>query len=203
MAAEGGALFNQQFLGQGFNWWIGQVADDSYWRDNINAGKFEDKQSVPGWGYRYKVRIFGLHDVGEEGIKSEDLPWSNIMYPVTAGAYLQSSGQTPMIRQGNIVFGFFLDGSEQQQPIIMGVIGNNSQTELATEIGTNRVSNTQPGTLGTSGFAEGAKPPKGKSGSTPPDGDKVVNKPKDPALAKEIAPNLTGKTNLFLSLIHI
>ena len=196
MAVEGGALFNQQFIGQGFNWWIGQVADDSYWRDNINPGKFEDKQSVPGWGYRYKVRIFGLHDVGEEGIKSEDLPWSNVMYPVTAGAYLQASGQTPMIRQGNIVFGFFLDGPEQQQPVIMGVMGNNSQTDLATEIGTNRVSNTQPGTLATSGFSEGAKPPKGKSGSTPPDSDKVVNKPKDPALAKELAPSFTGKTNL-------
>ena len=195
MAAEGGALFNQQFLGQGFNWWIGQVADDSYWRDNINPGKFEDKQSVPGWGYRYKVRIFGLHDAGEGGIESKDLPWSNIMYPVTAGAYLQSSGQTPMIRQGNIVFGFFLDGPEQQQPIIMGVMGNNSQTDLATEIGTDRVSNTKPGTLATSGFAEGAKPPKGKSGSTPPDSDKVVNKPKDSTLAKELAPSFTGKTN--------
>ena len=197
MAVEGGALFNQQFIGQGFNWWIGQVADDSYWRDNINPGKFEDKQSVPGWGYRYKVRIFGLHDVGEEGIKSEDLPWSNIMYPVTAGAYLQASGQTPMIRQGNIVFGFFLDGPEQQQPVIMGVMGNNSQSELATKIGDNRVSNTQPGTLATSGFAEGSKPYEGKSGPTPPDSDKVVNKPKDPALAKELAPNLTGKTNIF------
>ena len=196
MAAEGGALFNQQFLGQGFNWWIGQVADDSYWRDNINPGKFEDKQSVPGWGYRYKVRIFGLHDAGEDGIKSEDLPWSNIMYPVTAGAYLQSSGQTPMIRQGNIVFGFFLDGPEQQEPVIMGVMGNNSQTDLATEIGTNRVSNTQPGTLATSGFAEGANPPKGKSGSTPPDSDRVIDKPKPPELAKELAPNLTTKTNL-------
>ena len=197
MAAEGAALFNQQFIGQGFNWWIGQVADDSYWRDNINAGKFEDKQSVPGWGYRYKVRIFGLHDVGEEGIKSEDLPWSNIMYPVTAGAYLQASGQTPMIRQGNIVFGFFLDGPEQQQPVIMGVMGNNSQTDLATEIGTNRVSNTQPGTLATSGFAEGAKDYKGKSKPITPDSDKVVNKPKDQELAKELAPNLTGKTNIF------
>ena len=197
MAVEGGGLFNQQFIGQGFNWWIGQVADDSYWRDNINAGKFEDKQSVPGWGYRYKVRIFGLHDAGEEGIKSEDLPWSNVMYPVTAGAYLQASGQTPMIRQGNIVFGFFLDGPEQQQPVIMGVMGNNSQTDLATEIGTNRVSDTQPGTLATSGFAEGAKPYGGKSGPTTPDSDKVVNKPKDQELAKELAPSFTGRTNLF------
>jgi len=196
MAAEGGALFNQQFLGQGFNWWIGQVADDSYWRDNINPGKFQEKQSVPGWGYRYKVRIFGLHDVGEGGIKSEDLPWANIMYPVTAGAYLQASGQTPMIRQGNIVFGFFLDGPEQQQPVIMGVMGNNSQTELATEIGTDRVSNTQPGTLATSGYAEGAKPPKGKSGSTSPDRDRITDKPKPKELAEELAPSFTNKTNL-------
>ena len=196
MSVEGGGLFNQQFLGQGFNWWIGQVSDDSYWRDNINPTKFKDKQSIPGWGYRYKVRIFGLHDAGEGGIESKDLPWANIMYPVTAGAYLQSSGQTPMIRQGNIVFGFFLDGPEQQQPVIMGVLGNNSQTDLATEIGTNRVSNTQPGTLATSGFAEGSKPYEGKSGPTPPDSDKVVNKPKDPALAKELAPSFTGKTNL-------
>ena len=197
MSVEGGGLFNQGFIGQGFNWWVGQVADDSYWRDNINPGKFEDKQSVPGWGYRYKVRIFGLHDFGEESIKSEDLPWSNVMYPVTAGAYLQSSGQTPMIRQGNIVFGFFLDGSEQQQPIIMGVIGNNSQTELATEIGTNRVSNTQPGTLGTSGYAEGSKTYEGQSAPISPDSDRVVNKPKDPELAKELAPSFSGKTNIF------
>jgi hypothetical protein len=102
-----------------------------------------------------------------------------------------------MIRQGNIVFGFFLDGPEQQQPVIMGVMGNNSQTDLATEIGTNRVSNTQPGTLATSGFAEGAKPYKGKSAPKSPDYDRGVNKPKDPELAKELAPNLSGKTNIF------
>ena len=47
-------------------------------------------KSIPGWGYRYKVRIFGLHDAGEGGIESKDLPWANIMYPVTAGAYLQA-----------------------------------------------------------------------------------------------------------------
>ena len=198
MSVEGGGLFNQQFLGQGFNWWIGQVSDDSYWRDNINSAKFKDKQSIPGWGYRYKVRIFGLHDAGEGGIESKDLPWANIMYPVTAGAYLQSSGQTPLIRQGNIVFGFFLDGPEQDQPVIMGVMGNNSQTELATKIGDNRVSNTQPGTLATSGFAEGNVDYKGTSKPEVPDGDKVVDKPKDPKQAKQLADNVPGvKLNKF------
>ena len=193
MSVEGGGLFNQQFLGQGFNWWIGQVSDDSYWRDNINPTKFKDKQSVPGWGYRYKVRIFGLHDAGEGGIASKDLPWANIMYPVTAGAYLQSSGQTPMIRQGNIVFGFFLDGPEQDQPIIMGVMGNNSQTELSTQYGDgNRVSNTQPGKLATSGFSEGKVDYKGTSKPEVPDADKVVEKPKDPKQAQQLADPVPG-----------
>ena len=158
MAVEGGGLFNQQFIGQGFNWWIGQVADDSYWRDNISSAKLTDKQSVPGWGYRYKVRIFGLHDAGEGGVESKDLPWANIMYGVTDGAYTGNAGSTPQIQQGNMVYGFFLDGPEQDQPIIMGVMANNAQTELATEIGTDRVSNTKPGKLATSAYAEGAKP---------------------------------------------
>jgi len=197
MSAEGGGLFNQGFVGQGFNWWIGQVADDSFWRDNINPGKFKEKQGVPGWGYRYKVRIFGLHDAGEGGIESKDLPWANIMYPTTAGAYLQNSGQTPMIRQGNIVFGFFLDGPEQQQPVIMGVMGNNSQTDLATEIGTNRVSNTQPGTLATSGYAKGAKEYPGKSAPTVSDSDKVTYKPKGHKEEKNLVSPVNTELNKF------
>ena len=190
--AEGGALFNQDYLGESFVWWIGQVADDSYWRDNINPGKFKDKQGVRGWGYRYKVRIFGLHDIGEDSISSENLPWANVMYPITAGGYQQNSGSTPMIRQGNIVFGFFLDGSEQQQPVIMGVMGNNSQSILATKIGDSRVSNTQNGTLATSGYAEGNVDYEGTSAPTPPDKDKGVDKPKDPDLAKELADPAPG-----------
>ena len=197
MSVEGGGLFNQQFIGQGFNWWIGQVADDSYWRDNVSSAKLTDKQSVPGWGYRYKVRIFGLHDAGEGGIESKDLPWANIMYGVTDGAYTGNAGATPQIQQGNMVYGFFLDGPEQDQPIIMGVMANNAQTELATEIGTDRVSNTKEGPLGTSAYAEGEKPFEGKSGKKQSDKDKVVDKPKEHELAKELAPNLTGKTNIF------
>ena len=197
MTVEGGGLFNQQFIGQGFNWWIGQVADDSYWRDNVSPAKLTDKQSVPGWGYRYKVRIFGLHDAGEGGIESKDLPWANIMYGVTDGAYTGNAGSTPKIQQGNMVYGFFLDGPEQDQPIIMGVMGNNAQTELATEIGTDRVSNTKEGKLATSAYPDGAKPYEGKSAKKQSDKDKLVDKPKEHELAKELAPNLTGKTNIF------
>ena len=75
---EGSSLFNPGFLGAAFLWWVGQIADDSYWRDNISKGNYEDKNDVPGWGRRYKVRIIGLHDQGEEQIPSEQLPWANI-----------------------------------------------------------------------------------------------------------------------------
>ena len=44
--------------GSGGNRWHGQIVDDSVWRDNILAGKYEDKDSVPGWVRRYKVRVF-------------------------------------------------------------------------------------------------------------------------------------------------
>ncbi len=174
---EGGSLFNPGFLGSNFSWWVGQIADDSTWRDNINAGKYPDKNSIPGWGRRYKVRIIGLHDQGQETIPDDQLPWANVMYPITAGGGQTASKATPNLRQGNMVFGFFLDGQDQQVPVIMGVLGNNSQTELSQKIGTSRVTNTTPGTLGTSGHADGAVEKKGSAREVPPDEDKGIEKP--------------------------
>lgn len=161
---EGGALFNDSFLGNSFYWWVGQIADDSEWRDNILPGKFEDKNSIPGWGRRYKVRIIGIHDREEETIPSEQLPWANIMYPVTAGGGQTKSSQTPNLRQGNFVFGFFLDGLEQEVPVIMGVLGNNAQTQLKKTIG-NDDSNFAP----TSGYSEGRVAKEGTRKEVVPD----------------------------------
>ena len=148
-----GTLFNSGFLGEHFNWWIGQIADDSYWRDNIISTKFDDLGTVPGWGRRYKVRIIGLHDQEETSIDSDQLPWAQIMYPVTAGGGQAKSGATSALRQGNFVFGFFLDGADQQVPVIMGVLGNNVQTTLSTKIGTSKTNFTA-----TSGYAKGKDP---------------------------------------------
>ena len=152
---EGTTSFNPGFLGSSFNWWIGQIADDSVWRDNILSGKYANPGQIPGWGRRYKVRIMGLHDQGEETIPSEDLPWAQIMYPVTAGGGQTEAYQTPALRQGNMVFGFFMDGPEMQVPVIMGILGNNSQTVLAPTIGDTKVTDTAPGSLATSGIARG------------------------------------------------
>ena len=174
-----GSLFNSGFLGASFSWWIGQIAEDSTWRDNILPGKFESADKIPGWGRRYKVRIIGLHDQGETEIKSEELPWAQVMYPVTAGGGQAKAGGTANLRQGNMVFGFFLDGQDQQVPVIMGVLGNNAQTTLATKIGDSRVTNTTPGSLATSGYAEstiGSKDPNIRV----PDEGLVIKKPVPP-----------------------
>ena len=123
-----GNLFNSGFLGSKFLWWIGQVADDRTWREIQNPKKVEDpKEETPAWGYRYKVRIMGCHDQDESSVASENLPWAQVMYSVWGGG-LGGSRQTPGIKQGMFVFGFFLDGQDQQVPVIMGILGSNSKT---------------------------------------------------------------------------
>ena len=132
---EASGLFNPGFLGSGFHWWVGQIVDDSTWRENLNEEKFDDPDAIPGWGYRYKVRIMGCHDQEEESVTAEQLPWSHVMYPITAGGGQGGSYQTPGLKMGNFVFGFFLDGQDMQQPVIMGVLGNNAKTKLERRVG--------------------------------------------------------------------
>ena len=177
---EGGALFNPGFIGGSFIWWIGQIADNSSWRNNELPGKFEGANSIKGFGKRYKVRIIGVHDKEEETIPSDQLPWANIMYPITAGGGQGGSYQTANLRQGMFVFGFYMDGQDMQVPVIMGVLGNNAQTELLTKIG-----NSDSNFAGTSGFSQGQEDIKGPAQSVPMDEGKTTLKPKDADTSKE------------------
>ena len=121
-------LYNPGFVGSQFHCWLGQVADSSSWRDNIKDTSYENPEDCPGWGFRYKVRIIGLHDEGDI-IPDDQLPWAQVMYSVWGGGQ-GGSFQTPGIKEGMFVFGFFLDGSDEQVPIIMGVLGNNAKTPM-------------------------------------------------------------------------
>ena len=91
---------------------------------------------MPAWGYRYKVRIIGQHEQEESDVSAEELPWAQVMYPVTAGGGQGGSYMTPALKQGMFVFGFFLDGKDEQTPIIMGCLGNNAKTKLERKMGT-------------------------------------------------------------------
>lgn len=105
-------LLPQNRIGSdGFNWWIGQVEDTSKNDPNVK-GQF-----------RYKVRIVGEHVKNCEVVGKDDLPWAQVMMPVTApmsaGGPVQ--GQ-PHLYVGCWVIGFYLD-PDKQKPIIMGALG--------------------------------------------------------------------------------
>ena len=120
-------LFKRHFIGRdGFIWWIGQIANDS-WTKNLQGSKPTNTPVAdqPGFGYRYQVRIMGYHTADDNELKDADLPWASVMYPVTSGGGGDASFETPALRKGNFVYGFFLDGEDAQQPIIMGILGYN------------------------------------------------------------------------------
>lgn len=129
-------LFRKYFVGRdGFHWWIGQIAEESSWVDNKNGIPSETNENTPGFGERYKVRIMGYHTAVPSELPDDHLPWATVMYPVTAGAGGNSgTSETANLRQGNFVFGFFMDGEDGQQPVIMGVIGYNNYTAIMAEV---------------------------------------------------------------------
>lgn len=96
----------------GFIWFTGVVEDR---RDPMKLG-------------RMKVRIAGLHTEKkvqgkDEGIPTEDLPWAHPMQSLTSAA-MNGIGQTPLGPvEGTWVIGFFRDGENCQEPIVMGTIG--------------------------------------------------------------------------------
>lgn len=100
-------LINPNFAGRdGFKWFIGQVVAPESSRDNK-------------LGCRAKVRILGHHP-GDDQIKDENLPWAHVMMPLGLGSGTGYTGINPNFKGGEIVLGFFLDGDDAQQPIILG-----------------------------------------------------------------------------------
>tara|TARA_B100001250_G_scaffold392881_1_gene395062 strand:- start:2540 stop:5464 length:2925 start_codon:yes stop_codon:yes gene_type:complete len=125
----------KHFVGRdGFIWWVGQVVDETTWASNSPCSRTDSTDDQSGFAYRYKVRIMGYHTASTTDLKDDDLPWASVMMPVTAGSGGAAASATPMIRQGNFVYGFFLDGEEAQTPIIMGIIGTNQYLAVSKEI---------------------------------------------------------------------
>ena len=96
-----------EFMGKaGFQWFVGVV---------------EDRQDPKTLG-RLRVRCLGYHTEVLDKLKTEDLPWAHVMNPVTS-ATVSGLGQTPLgAVEGTWVIGFFQDGSDAQQPIIIGTL---------------------------------------------------------------------------------
>ena len=96
-----------EFMGKnGFQWFVGVV---------------EDRQDPKTLG-RLRVRCLGYHTEDLVKLPTSDLPWAHVMNPITS-ATVSGLGQTPLgAVEGTWVVGFFQDGGDAQQPIIIGTL---------------------------------------------------------------------------------
>ena len=84
-------------------------------------GVVEDRNDPLNIG-RVRVRCFGIHTDDKSLIPTDQLPWAQPVMPFNS-ASISGVGVSPTGPvEGTWVFGLFLDGSEQQQPVILGTL---------------------------------------------------------------------------------
>lgn len=92
---------------QALYWWVGIIEDRD---DPLKMG-------------RVRVRIINIHTDNLSVLPTEELPWAVVMQPTTSAA-LSGIGTAPVgLLPGSWCVGFFIDGEEMQQPVVMGTIG--------------------------------------------------------------------------------
>jgi hypothetical protein len=117
------------FYGDQTRWFVGEVINVK--DDPLKLG-------------RAQVRVFGIYDE----IDKDDLPWAQIVVPVTQGVH-EGNGQYLGMLVGTQVFGIFLDGQNSQLPMIVGSIpkegDQNDRVENVGEYPKNKVYKTETG----------------------------------------------------------
>ena len=97
--------YDKNYLGfNGFIWFNGVV---------------EDRQDPQKLG-RVRVRCVGLHTQDITVLPTSDLPWAQCVLPTTSAA-ISGLGQSPsFLVEGTWVFGYFRDGEDCQEPMVLG-----------------------------------------------------------------------------------
>jgi hypothetical protein len=92
---------------QGFFQWFTGVIEDI--NDPLERG-------------RYRVRCYGYHTDDKVLIPTEALPWAHVMLPITSASMSGVGESATGLLKGSWVVGFFRDGPNAQDPVIMGSI---------------------------------------------------------------------------------
>jgi len=96
-----------------FVWWIGVV---------------EDRLDPEMLG-RVRVRIGGYHTADKGDIATNKLLWAYPMQPITSAA-MNGLGEAPVgVVEGTWVVGFFRDGHNAHDPVIMGTLGGKPESK--------------------------------------------------------------------------
>lgn len=95
---------NVKFYGDHVRWFIGTVTSVN---DPVQLG-------------RVQLRIYGIHNNIEE-IPMHSLPWASTVIPVTEEG-VGGLGANVGIKPGAQVFGYFMDATNSQHPIVLGSI---------------------------------------------------------------------------------
>ena len=92
-----------EFYGDNTRWFIGVVKNIN---DPLELG-------------RVQVKIFGIHDGEPVPIPDADLPYAQVVMPISEGG-VKGLGNTVGIQVNARVFGIFLDGKNSQDPLVLG-----------------------------------------------------------------------------------
>ena len=139
-----------------------------------------------GWGWRFKVRIMDKHPDDKSVLADEDLPWAQVLLPVTAGSGAANYAQTPQINQGDTVSIAYFDADEQI-PIITGILprtGNVPQSEESPDA---------DGFMPFTGFSDDFRP---KSSKIPDNESNESNKASQPSTRSDRFSSVMGETSV-------
>ena len=96
---------DQNFLGKNNFIWFNGVVED---------------RMDPTYTGRVKIRCIGFHTASKSNLPTSDLPWAQVVLPITSSS-ISGIGQTPLgLVEGSWVFGYFRDGERCQEPVVLG-----------------------------------------------------------------------------------
>ena len=100
-------MYDNNFLGKNnFIWFNGVV---------------EDRQDPQKLG-RLRVRCVGIHTDNKDELPTADLPWSQLIHPITSSGISGLGASPGFIVEGTWVFGYFRDGYAMQEPMVIGTL---------------------------------------------------------------------------------